>query len=82
MNDEKKRDLESRGWTFGDAEDFLEMTPHEKKLLDRLAVGRKRLMDATEEELRDYIEFVVFKQKLMEELRDETERLGLYNDPT
>jgi len=47
MNTEKKKALQSAGWSFGDAADFLEMTDVERQLLDArveaaLAVRRQR----------------------------------------
>ena len=34
MNAAKRKALESAGWRFGDAADFLEMSPEERQLLD------------------------------------------------
>jgi hypothetical protein len=46
MKREERQALEAAGWTFGDAEDFLELTPEERQLVElRLAVSdafRKR----------------------------------------
>lgn len=47
MNPRKRKALEAAGWRFGDAADFLEMTPEERQLLDArvevaLAVRRQR----------------------------------------
>ena len=41
MNKEKRRALEAAGFVFEDAEDFLELTVEERRLVDlRLAVSR------------------------------------------
>lgn len=41
MDPKKRKDLESAGWVFEDAEDFLELTEEERRLVDlRLAVSR------------------------------------------
>ena len=41
MNPEKRRALEAAGFVFEDAEDFLELTVEERRLVDlRLAVSR------------------------------------------
>lgn len=41
MDAEKQKALESAGWKFGDAADFLGMTDDERKLFDaRVAMGR------------------------------------------
>jgi predicted XRE-type DNA-binding protein len=41
MNKEQKRALEVAGWVSGDAEDFLELTPEERQLVElRVAVIR------------------------------------------
>jgi predicted XRE-type DNA-binding protein len=41
MNRDKRRALEEAGFVFGDAEDFLELTPGERDLVElRLAVSR------------------------------------------
>ena len=46
MRREEREALEAAGWTFGDAEDFLDLTPEERQLVElRLAVSsafRKR----------------------------------------
>jgi transcriptional regulator with XRE-family HTH domain len=47
MDSEKRKALETAGWQFGDAADFLEMTDEERQLLDArieaaLAVRRQR----------------------------------------
>lgn len=34
MTDDKKKCLEEAGFEFGDAEDFLELTPRERRLVD------------------------------------------------
>ena len=40
MNKDKKRALEEAGWVFGDAGDFLALTPEERELIElRLAVS-------------------------------------------
>ena len=41
MNKDKQRALEAAGFVFGDAEDFLELTPEEQELVElRIAVSR------------------------------------------
>jgi ribosome-binding protein aMBF1 (putative translation factor) len=41
MNKEQKRALEAAGWVSGDAEDFLDLTPEERRLVElRVAVIR------------------------------------------
>jgi predicted XRE-type DNA-binding protein len=41
MNKDKQRALEAAGFVFGDAEDFLELTPEEQDLVElRIAVSR------------------------------------------
>jgi DNA-binding XRE family transcriptional regulator len=41
MNSEKRKALEADGWVFGDAEDFLELTIEERRLVElRVAVSR------------------------------------------
>jgi predicted XRE-type DNA-binding protein len=41
MNNDKRRALEAAGFVFEDAEDFLELTPEERRLVElRLAVSR------------------------------------------
>ena len=41
MNIEKRQALEAAGWVFEDAEEFLELTPEERELVElRLAVSR------------------------------------------
>jgi predicted XRE-type DNA-binding protein len=41
MNRDKRQALEAAGFVFGDAEDFLELTPEERDLVElRLAVSR------------------------------------------
>lgn len=41
MNKDKQRALEAAGFVFGDAEDFLELTPEEQELVElRMAVSR------------------------------------------
>jgi DNA-binding XRE family transcriptional regulator len=41
MNKEKRRALEAAGWVFGDAEDFLELSLEERRLVElRVAVSR------------------------------------------
>jgi predicted XRE-type DNA-binding protein len=47
MDTRKRKTLEAAGWKFGDAADFLEMTDHERQLLNTrielaLAVRRQR----------------------------------------
>jgi predicted XRE-type DNA-binding protein len=47
MNAKQRKALEDAGWRFGDAADFLEMTPEERQLLDArvalaLAIRRQR----------------------------------------
>ena len=47
MNTAKRKALEAAGWKFGDAADFLEMSPVERQLLDArvelaLAIRRQR----------------------------------------
>lgn len=47
MNARKRKALEAAGWRFGDAADFLEMSPEERQLLDArvelaLAIRRQR----------------------------------------
>ena len=47
MDSEKKRALEAAGWRFGDAVDFLDMSPEEREILEgrmtlALAVRRQR----------------------------------------
>jgi DNA-binding XRE family transcriptional regulator len=42
MNKNKKQALESAGWVAGDAEEFLELTPEECRLVElRVAISRK-----------------------------------------
>lgn len=42
MNELKKRKLEKRGWKFGDAEDFLALTPEETEFIElKLRLSRK-----------------------------------------
>jgi predicted XRE-type DNA-binding protein len=48
MNAKKRKALEAAGWRFGDAADFLEMSPEERQLLDArvelaLAIRRQRV---------------------------------------
>jgi len=41
MDESKKRKLESRGWTVGNAEDFLELTPAETAYIEmKLALAQ------------------------------------------
>jgi hypothetical protein len=41
MDKRKRRALEEAGWVFEDAEDFLELTPEERCLVDlRVAISR------------------------------------------
>jgi ribosome-binding protein aMBF1 (putative translation factor) len=41
MKIEKRRALEAAGWKFGDAADFLEMTPEERQMLElRMSAAR------------------------------------------
>jgi DNA-binding XRE family transcriptional regulator len=41
MNRDKKQALEAAGWVFGDAADFLELTPGERAIVElRLAISR------------------------------------------
>jgi transcriptional regulator with XRE-family HTH domain len=49
MDPEKRKRLEAAGWQFGDAEDFLELTPTERRLVDlgvKLAQAVRRLRRA------------------------------------
>jgi Helix-turn-helix len=41
MTGAKQKELEAAGWMFGDAEDFLQLTPHERALVElRLTISR------------------------------------------
>lgn len=44
MDESTKEKLEAEGWKFGDAADFLEMTPEEKEYLDRRCAGLEDVM--------------------------------------
>lgn len=35
MNESKRKSLEVKGWEFGDAADFLELTPEECAVIER-----------------------------------------------
>ncbi|PJA73602.1 transcriptional regulator [bacterium CG_4_9_14_3_um_filter_65_15] len=57
MDSKKRKKLEAKGWVFGDAADFLDLSPEEARLIDlklalRASIKEERLkQDITQEEL-------------------------------
>ena len=57
MDSKKKKKLEAMGWVFGDADDFLGLTPEEARLIDlklalRASIKEERMkQNVTQEEL-------------------------------
>jgi len=45
MDSRKKKDLEAKGWVFGDAADFLDLTPEEARLIDLKLALRSSLRE-------------------------------------
>ena len=61
MNPEKRKKLGAAGWVVGTAEEFLQLTPEEKELLElRLSLSKKakelrKQKGWTQQELADYL---------------------------
>ncbi|MCK9994664.1 MAG: helix-turn-helix transcriptional regulator [Candidatus Krumholzibacteria bacterium] len=57
MDSKKRKKLEAKGWVFGDAADFLSLTPEEARLIDlklalRASIKEERMkQNITQEEL-------------------------------
>ena len=52
MDSKKKKKLEAKGWVFGDAADFLGLTPEEARLIDlKLALRASIKEERTKQEI-------------------------------